>query len=194
MRSQLLELTEDRIRRQKLNTYLFFAKLFAVMILLTIGAITLIRLDTIMTEQANLTYQIIVLQQDVEEMRKEAVSVDLGPSAMADEELELVCRVVAGEARGESFEGQQAVAQVIRDRSNEWGLTPSEVVLAPAQFAAPYNGEIPESVIIAVHSVFTDYESVLPVPTTHFHADWVDPYWASEKVCRGSIGVHRFYY
>lgn len=118
----------------------------------------------------------------------------VGKDAPAEEiDLELIARVVAAEARGESLEGQMAVAQVIKDRSDLWGKSPEEIVLAPAQFADPYGGEIPETTWDAVESVFLDGERVFSEPVTHFYAyEICSPYWAEVKVSRGKIGGHEF--
>ena len=53
----------------------------------------------------------------------------------------LLAALVAAEARGESYEGQVAVACVARNRvdhSRWWGRTWREVILAPMQFT-PFN-------------------------------------------------------
>ena len=117
-----------------------------------------------------------------------------GQDAPAEDiDLELIARVVAAEARGETLEGQMAVAQVIKDRSDLWGKSPEEIVLAPAQFADPYGGEIPEITWSAVESVFLDGERVFSEPVTHFYAyELCSPYWAEVKVSRGKIGGHEF--
>jgi spore germination cell wall hydrolase CwlJ-like protein len=114
------------------------------------------------------------------------------PNALSDAERDLVERVVAAEARGESIEGQAAVAQVIRDRAYTWDMTITEVCLAKGQFAKPYQGEISIKTWIAVSKVFDGGVSVLEVPTTHFASN--NPYWAEGKVNRGSIGRHTFWY
>ena len=112
---------------------------------------------------------------------------------LTSEERDLVERIVASEARGEPIEGMMAVAQVIRDRSQLWKMTVTEVCLAPGQFAAPYQGEISPEVVQAVWAVFDEGMSVFDEPVTHFHADYVSPYWTADKVSRGSIGAHLFY-
>lgn len=118
----------------------------------------------------------------------------MGQDIPAEEiDLELIARVVAAEARGETLEGQMAVAQVIKDRADLWGKSPEEIVLAPAQFADPYGGEIPEITWNAVESVFLEGERVFSEPVTHFYAyELCSPYWAEVKVSRGKIGGHEF--
>lgn len=111
---------------------------------------------------------------------------------LTPEERDLVCRVVSAEARGEDLQGQMAVAQTILDRSELWNMTPTEVVQAPGQYAAPYQGKISDEIRLAVANVFDGGVRVFQEPTTHFAEG--DPYWAAGKVDRGSIGRHKFYY
>ena len=56
---------------------------------------------------------------------------------LADDERELVERIVAGEARGESLECQMACAQAIRDRSLEWNKPVADICTAEWQFCEP---------------------------------------------------------
>ena len=111
-----------------------------------------------------------------------------------DSERELIERVVMSEAQGEPFEGMIAVAQTIKDRSDLWGMTPVEVVTKPKQYADPYQGEVGTEVSDAVSLVFEQGYRAIDEPVTHFHAYYVNPYWAEEKTRRGMIGNHRFYY
>lgn len=108
------------------------------------------------------------------------------------EEREMVERVVAAEARGESFEGQAAVAEVIYNRCVNRGQSVEQVIWADKQFAHPYGGEISRDTKEAVAAVF-DYELLSLDGAEYFHADYVLPSWAQdfEEVCR--IGGHIFY-
>lgn len=135
-----------------------------------------------------------LIDQEKENLAKEQMAACLKVSPPAEElDLELLARVVAAEARGESLEGQMAVAQVIKDRSDLWGESPESIVLAPAQFADPYEGEIPETTWDAVEAVFLSGERVFHDPVTHFYAyELCSPYWAETKVSRGVIGGHEF--
>lgn len=107
-------------------------------------------------------------------------------------ERELIERVVAAEARGESYEGQKAVASVIYNRCAMWGMSVHDVLLAKAQFAKPYSGEIPQSVRAAVADVF-DNGNITHEGITHFHAISCAPYWAESKQFVAMIGAHKFY-
>ena len=130
-----------------------------------------------------------IVEEDVNYVEQTAIY------ALSDEERDLVERVVAAEARGESIECQMAVAQTIKDRCLTRGQTVTEVCTAPYQFATPYQGEVSEKVQDAVRFTFDDGDSVLDFPTTHFYA-WklIDPpYWTADKDFRGQINGTRFY-
>ena len=110
------------------------------------------------------------------------------------EERELVERVVAAEARGESIECQMAVAQTILDRvvSREQSIT--EVCTAKYQFASPYQGEVSEKTQDAVFLVFDNGAKVFD-KVTHFYASHLidPPYWTESKEFKGEINSVRFY-
>ena len=106
-------------------------------------------------------------------------------------EREMIERVVMAEAMGEPFEGQVAVAQTILDRAVLWNMTPVEVVSQDSQYADMHSGEISQSVREAVAAVFDYGCRAFEEPTTHFAT--FEPWWAKEKVNRGSIGRHIFW-
>lgn len=178
---------ERRSRQQFVGNCL---KAMLIMLILTIGAITLIRVNYIMKVQQDIadTLTQIQIDQSIDDEQKTTSQVNLEP-----QERELVARVVAAEARGEDLQGMMAVAQVILDRSVLWDMTPTEVVTAPDQFADPYQGEISDSVSLAVANVFDGGQRVYKEPITHFYSG-PEPYWASGKQSRGSIGRHEFMY
>ena len=117
---------------------------------------------------------------------------EVGKMVLTAMEREMIERVVAAEARGESFEGQAAVAEVIYNRCINRCLSVEEVIWADKQFAHPYGGEISQDTKEAVAAVF-DYELLSLDGAEYFHADYVLPSWAEdmEEVCR--IGNHIFY-
>lgn len=117
---------------------------------------------------------------------------EAGKMILTAAEREMVERVVAAEARGESFEGQAALAEVIYNRCINRGQSVEQVIWADKQFAYPYGGEISQDTKEAVAAVF-DYELLNLDGAEYFHADYVMPYWAAdmEEVCR--IGGHIFY-
>lgn len=124
--------------------------------------------------------------------RPYAVELTMQKIILSDAEREMIERVVAAEARGESFEGQAAVAEVIYNRCINRGQSVEQVIWADKQFAYPYGGEISQDTKEAVAAVF-DYELLNLDGAEYFHADYVTPYWAEdmEEVCR--IGGHIFY-
>lgn len=124
--------------------------------------------------------------------RPYAVELAMQKIILSDAEREMIERVVAAEARGESFEGQAAVAEVIYNRCINRCLSVEEVIWADKQFAYPYGGEISQDTREAVAAVF-DYELLNLGGAEYFHADYVTPSWADdfEEVCH--IGGHIFY-
>lgn len=124
--------------------------------------------------------------------RPYVVELTMQKITLSDAEREMIERVVAAEARGESFEGQAAVAEVIYNRCINRGQSVEQVIWADKQFAHPYGGEISQDTKEAVAAVF-DYELLSLDGAEYFHADYVLPSWAEdmEKVCQ--IGGHIFY-
>lgn len=116
------------------------------------------------------------------------------PGEISDEEFELVCRVVAAEASGEHIIGQMAVVQVIKSRAELWGMTLTEIVTAPGQFAEPHDGEIDDITRKAVENVLVHGRTIFNRPVSHFHALYVHPSWADDMELAREIGNHRFYY
>lgn len=115
---------------------------------------------------------------------------------LTNEERDLVERIVAGEARGESLECQMACAQAIRDRCLEWDKPVTEICTAKWQFCEPYHGEITERTKDAVKFTFDFGIDTLEYPVTHFYAFKLIPApdWTFDKELRGEIDSVRFYY
>lgn len=184
----------------KLHKYKLAASAYGLMLLLLI--ILLCRVDAVCKQQIDTLDQVMEIRQEIDEMSGQADTDAAEPAAfngvvpstsMTADEFDLICRVVAAEARGEGYDGQLAVAQVIRDRSQLWGMTPAEVVTADGQFAAPYQGEAPESVRAAVNDCLILDKSAFGERVTHFCEVSITPYWAEDKQVVGVIGNHRFY-
>lgn len=113
---------------------------------------------------------------------------------LTDEEFDLVCRVVASEARGDTFQGMMAVAETIKTRHEQWDMSVTDVCTAPSQFAKPYQGEISVAIKVAVDDVFHQNKSVFDGEyPTHFHNGTVNPYWTENKTYLGQVGGHYFY-
>lgn len=115
--------------------------------------------------------------------------------AITDEERELIEKVVAAEARGESIECMMAVAQTIRDRCITREQTVTEVLTAQNQFAMPYEGEITDRLSDAVRFTFDEGISTFEYPTTHFYASHLiePPDWTYEMEFLGEIDGVSFY-
>ena len=113
---------------------------------------------------------------------------------LTDEERELVERVVAAEARGESIECQMAVAQTILDRAVSREQSVIKVCTAKHQFAAPYQGDISEKTQDAVFLVFDNGAKIFD-KVTHFYASHLidPPYWTESKEFKGEINGVSFY-
>lgn len=200
MRDTHIRAIEQKIYRIK--TYKRIGKMLLVTVIVIAGISLVSNIDDAMTEKeiqkAVLSEEKELDKQSIDQAEKVAKIEDYSPTntysgSLTPQELDIVCRVVMSEARGESLDGQMAVAQVIRDRAQYWDMSVTEVVTAPSQFAKPYQGEISDETYLAVANVFNGM-SVLQEPVTHFYSGEHEPYWTSNKVSRGIIGNHRFYY
>lgn len=123
--------------------------------------------------------------------------------------LEVLCLTVAiyYEARGEPIEGQAAVAQVILNRVQhpDFPDDACAVVFEPNQFS--FVGDpsdlIPpmveneqalratERAAKAALEVVEGYHT--HITSTHYHADYVEPYWADLYTLDFRVGNHIFY-
>lgn len=114
---------------------------------------------------------------------------------ITDDERELIEKVVAAEARGESMECMMAVAQVIRDRCITREQSPIKVLTTPNQFAEPYEGKITDRIKDAVSFTFDDGHSVFEYPATHFYASHLieAPDWTESMEYIGEIDGVSFY-
>lgn len=123
--------------------------------------------------------------------------------------LQCLSTAIAYEAGFESVEGQQAVAEVIlnRLRNPNFPKTVCGVVFAGSerrtgcQFSFTCDGslrrQLPDSVLARTRSVAkAALEGINPMRApgaTHYHADYVSPYWAPSLVRVMKIGAHIFY-
>ncbi|QOX64234.1 hypothetical protein FRZ06_13235 [Anoxybacterium hadale] len=76
------------------------------------------------------------------------------------------------------------------DRATLWDMTVTEVLIAPGQYADPYQGGITFEAQLAVRDVFDLGIRAFEEPTTHFAEG--EPYWTAGKESRGSVGKHEF--
>ena len=105
-----------------------------------------------------------------------------------------VRRVVMAESGNQPIEGQMAVAQCILDTSIAEGMTPYEVVVAPGQYADPYDGTVNSSVIEACARVFRDGETAVDEFIQWFYAPaYCYSEWHESKTYVTTIGGHRFF-
>ena len=180
---------KNRIAQKFRTVYILLAMLIALTITASIIIISQLDKITVLSED------ILNTEQLANQEQKDVVSEDFAPCGytLTAEERELIERVVSAEARGEDLQGQMAVAQTILDRSELWNMTVTEVLTAPDQYAKPYQGEISDATKLAVANVFDGGIRVFQEPVTHFYTG-ATPYWADEKVNRGSIGRHTFLY
>jgi hypothetical protein len=119
-------------------------------------------------------------------------------------ELKCLAQAVYFEARGEPIEGQLAVAEVVINRAKS-GLYPTsycDVITQPAQFSFVRHGQIPtadesceaweraEAIAeIAERNLWHTQAS----DALYFHATYVRPSWARQKVELAQIDSHIFY-
>lgn len=121
-----------------------------------------------------------------------------------DAEANCLATAVYYEARGETLEGQLAVAQVILNRTTSGRYPPSicGVVLQPAQFSFVRGSALPPvdhsdecwhtAAAIAEVALKRQAESV-PANVLWYHANYVDPRWNKTMTRATQIGSHIFY-
>jgi len=108
------------------------------------------------------------------------------------------------EARGESLEGQLAVAEVVLNRaaSGRYPATWCGVVVQRAQFSFVRRGTIPRADrdseawrrAVAISRIAEAREQrVLPQDVLWYHASYVRPSWGRRLDRNGQIGTHIFY-
>jgi len=113
------------------------------------------------------------------------------------------------EARNEPLSGQQMVAEVTLNRvaSPDYPNTVCEVVWQNKQFSWTHDGKHDDPTrmgyiereawrmsLMAAEIILSDPETYLPnTGATHYHADYVNPKWASELKYLGKVGTHKFY-
>lgn len=112
--------------------------------------------------------------------------------ALTDAEFVTACKIVMGEAGGESYEGKLAVAQCILSACKRDGIEPSEVrtQYRYAGWSETYTADVER----AVYAVFHDGERVCEEDIIFFYAPrWCTSKWHESQLFVTEIGGHRFF-
>jgi hypothetical protein len=122
-----------------------------------------------------------------------------------DAEQECLANAVYFEARGESLQGQLAVAEVVINRaaSGRYPASLCGVVVQPAQFSFVHRGRIPladkaseawrRAVGVARVAAEGMAPRLLPQSCLWYHANYVSPSWGRRLAETTRIGLHIFY-
>lgn len=119
-------------------------------------------------------------------------------------DLKCLAQAIYFEARGEPIEGQLAVAEVVINRAKS-GIYPDnycDVVTQPAQFSFVRRGQIPTA--DETSAAWQRAEAIAEIAqqnlwqskaadALYFHATYVRPGWARQKVQLAQIDTHIFY-
>jgi spore germination cell wall hydrolase CwlJ-like protein len=120
------------------------------------------------------------------------------------EEEHCLAAAVYFEARGESLEGQLAVAKVVLNRaaSGRYPTTICKVVTQRAQFSFVRDGRLPEpnrasqawhNATAIAYIAQSDLARSVPSNVLWYHADYVSPPWGKWHTQVTRIGAHIFY-
>jgi spore germination cell wall hydrolase CwlJ-like protein len=129
---------------------------------------------------------------------------DHAATATSGAEQHCLASAIYFEARGESIEGQLAVAEVVlnRTRSGRYPSTICAVVRQPAQFSFVRRGVIPNADpncdhwrrAIAIARIAEGRATrLLPENVLWYHANYVSPSWGRRLERNRQIGAHIFY-
>lgn len=113
-------------------------------------------------------------------------------------EVRCLAEAIWQEARGESRTGQQAVAQVVinRTRDNRWPNTICKVVFQPRQFtwtAWWKDWQADRKTWELAYIILQTNKAIPGFTATHFHSVTVKPWWSKKLIKLGKIGNHVFY-
>jgi spore germination cell wall hydrolase CwlJ-like protein len=125
-------------------------------------------------------------------------------NAPLDTETNCLATAVYFEARGESLEGQLAVARVVMNRASSGRYPPDwcSVVKQPAQFSFVRHGEFPQADVNSEAwrraEAIAELAAANIVPSVGsnvlwYHADYVAPAWRHNLQEVEQIGAHIFY-
>lgn len=120
-----------------------------------------------------------------------------------DEQGKCLANAVYFEARGESLEGQLAVADVVinRTESDKYPSTWCNVIKQKAQFSFVKNRAFPkvrdmeswETAKAVARIAIEDAHEIVPEGVLWYHADYVKPVWRKRLNQVAKVGVHIFY-
>jgi hypothetical protein len=121
-----------------------------------------------------------------------------------DEEQLCLAKAIYFEARGETLEGQLAVAEVVlnRARSGRFASSVCGVVTQPAQFSFIRAGKFPTvnessdcwKKALAIAEIASKHLAASLAPNVlWYHATYVAPAWGRQKTRAAQIGTHIFY-
>lgn len=121
-----------------------------------------------------------------------------------DEQELCLAKAIYFEARGETLEGQLAVAEVVlnRARSGRFASSVCGVVTQPAQFSFIRAGKFPAvnessdcwKKALAIAEVASKHIATSLAPNVlWYHATYVAPAWGRQKTRAAQIGTHIFY-
>jgi hypothetical protein len=124
--------------------------------------------------------------------------------APLDEEANCIATAVYFEARGESLEGQLAVARVVMNRAASGRYPPSwcATVRQPWQFSFVRGGRFPpvdtlsaawRKAVAITRLAISDAVPTLSNDVLWYHADYVAPSWGRRLTRVEKIGTHIFY-
>jgi spore germination cell wall hydrolase CwlJ-like protein len=125
-------------------------------------------------------------------------------TTVADREQECLANAVYFEARGESIEGQLAVAEVVMNRaaSGRYPTTLCAVITQKAQFSFIRHGRFPAAnrasdawrKAVAISQIARQkLAASLPTDVLWYHATYVSPKWGKRLNRQTQIGLHIFY-
>jgi spore germination cell wall hydrolase CwlJ-like protein len=124
--------------------------------------------------------------------------------ASLDAQQDCLASAVYFEARGETLQGQLAVAQVVLNRAASGRFPPDvcQVVTQKAQFSFVRRGRIPEANrncaswrnAVAIAEIARErLVSTVPSSVLWYHASYVSPGWGQRLIKTAQIGLHIFY-
>jgi spore germination cell wall hydrolase CwlJ-like protein len=139
------------------------------------------------------------------------------PAQISQGDLDTLARTIWGEARGDGYEGMQAVANVIMNRyrlalsstakARQFGGTVSEICLKPYQFSAWLSNDPNLAKMLNVTRENAAFRVALSISqralegrlpditngADHYHTAAVEPFWSKGETPVASIRSHRFF-